>query len=60
MRFPFLKSKTFWGVVTGAAIYLLKHGTGAAAVAEAISGAAIILGLRDGMAKNGKEGEAAP
>ena len=56
MRFPFLKSKTFWGVVTGAAVYLLKNGTGAQAIAEVISGAAIILGLRDGQAKNGAEG----
>ncbi len=58
VRFPFLKSKTFWGVVTGAAVYLLQHGTGAAAIAEVISGAAILLGLRDGLAKNGKESDA--
>jgi len=57
VRFPFLKSKTFWGVVTGTAVYLLKNGTGAAQIAEAIAAAAVLLGLRDGMAKNGKESE---
>lgn len=56
MRFPFLKSKTFWGVVSGAAVYLLKTGLSPVAIAEAIAGASVLLGLRDGMAKNGTEG----
>lgn len=58
VRFPFLKSKTFWGVVGGAAVYLLKNGTGAGQIAEVIAGAMTLLGLRDAVAKNGTEGAA--
>jgi hypothetical protein len=57
VRFPFLKSKTFWGVVSSAAVYLLKVGLSPVAIAETIAAASIALGLRDGMAKNGPEGE---